>query len=146
MSEQLTVEVTSLSDLPSLKDSILADILTGPPPVGFDEHLEGRRKTGFSYMSLSMAGDAGGPSSTYAHIAAKRQSLSQKPWVALVDSVADIRKAKSEGKLAIDFHFQGTEAVGRYLAIVGALYKLGVRWMLMAYNFHNNVGTGCIEG
>lgn len=96
-------------------------------------------------MSLSMAGDAGGPAATYAHLAKSRQSLSEKPWVTLVDNVADIRKAKAEGKLAIDFHFQGTESIGRDLANVGAFYKLGVRWMLMAYNFQNNVGVGCIE-
>lgn len=137
----------SLSDLPSLRDGILSDILLGPPPVGLQEHLEARIKTGFSYISLSMAGDAeASPAAVYARLAKVRHEMSERSdKIALVDSVADIRAAKKSNKLAINFHFQGSEAVGRDLANVGAFYKLGVRWMLMAYNFQNNVGTGCIE-
>jgi membrane dipeptidase len=62
----------------------------------------------------------------------------------LVETAEDIRRAKREGKLGIGFHFQGTEPVGRDLNMVGVYYKLGVRWMLMAYNFQNSAGAGCM--
>jgi membrane dipeptidase len=137
----------SMSDLPSLRDGILCDILLGPPPSGLLTDLDERIRTGFNYISLSMAGDIEAtPAAVYARLAKIRHDLSgQSDKIVLVDGVAGIRAAKKSNKLAIDFHFQGSEAVGRDLANVGAFYKLGVRWMLMAYNFQNNVGTGCIE-
>ena len=137
----------SLADLPSLRDGILCDILLGPPPSGLLTDLDTRIKTGFSYISLSMAGDLeASPAAVYARMARIRHEMSQQSdKIVLVDDVEDIRAAKRNNKLAINFHFQGSEPVGRDLANVGAFYKLGVRWMLMAYNFQNNVGTGCLE-
>jgi membrane dipeptidase len=142
-----TTAPLALSDLPSLRDGILCDILLGPPPTGLQADLDARIKTGFSYISLSMAGDLeASPAAVYARMAKIRHEMSEHPdKIVLVDSVEDIRAAKKANKLAVNFHFQGSEAVGRDLANVGAYYKLGVRWMLMAYNFQNNVGTGCLE-
>jgi membrane dipeptidase len=137
----------SLADLASLSDGVLCDIIFPAPPVGLAPELESRRNTGFSYTSLTMAVDAeAAPAAVYSRLAKMRHELSQHPdTIVLADSTADIRSAKKSNKLAIGFHFQGTEPVGRDLANVGAYYQLGVRWMLMAYNFQNNVGTGCIE-
>lgn len=142
-----TPSPSSLADVASLKDSILCDILIGPPPVGLDEELQARWKTGFRFVSLSMAGDAEAtPAVIYSRLAKMRHQLSTGPEnIVIADTVAEIRAAHKANKLGVGFHFQGTEAVGRDLANVGAYYKLGVRWMLMAYNFQNNVGTGCIE-
>ena len=138
---------SSLSDVASLSDGILCDILFPAPPVGLAAELESRRNTGFSYTSLTLSVDnEGAPDVVYSRLAKMRYELSQHPdKIILVDGVADIRAAKESGRLAIGFHFQGTEPVGRDLANVGSYYQLGVRWMLMAYNFQNNVGTGCIE-
>ena len=139
--------ISSLADVASLKDDILCDILSGPPPVGLDEELQARWNTGFRFVSLSMAGDAETtPYAIYSRLAKMRHQLSTGPEnIVIADTVAEIRAAKKANKLGVGFHFQGTEALGRDLANVGAFYKLGVRWMLMAYNFQNNVGTGCIE-
>ena len=138
---------SSLSEVASLSDGILCDILFPAPPVGLAAELESRRNTGFSYTSLTLAVDSDAtPDLIYSRLAKIRYELSQQPdRIVLVDSAADIRSAKKSGKLAIGFHFQGTEPVGRDLANVSAYYQLGVRWMLMAYNFQNNVGTGCLE-
>lgn len=139
---------SSLSEIASLSDAVLCDILFPPPPAGLDVELESRRNTGFSYTSLTMSLDSeASPAHVYSRLAKMRHELSQHPdKIVLAAGVADIRAAKKSGKLAIGFHFQGTEAVGRDLANVGAYYQLGVRWMLLAYNFQNNVGVGCIEG
>ena len=138
---------SSLADVGDLSDGILCDILFPAPPTGLDAELESRWKTGFSFVSLTMAVDAeASPALVYSRLAKIRHSLSEhREKIILVDGVEDIRAAKKSNKLGIGFHFQGTEPIGRDLANVGAYYKLGVRWMLMAYNFQNNVGTGCIE-
>jgi membrane dipeptidase len=138
---------SSLTDIASLSDGILCDILFPAPPVGLAAELESRRNTGFSYTSLTLSVDSEAtPDVVYSRLAKIRYELSQHPdKIILVDSAADIRAAKKSGKLAIGLHFQGTEPVGRNLANVGAYYQLGIRWMLMAYNFQNNVGTGCLE-
>ncbi len=136
----------TLQDLPSLKDGILCDVLFPAPPSDLRIELESRRKAGYSYVSLTMAvDDDASPATVYSRLAKIRYELSRQADVILVDTVAEIRAAKTANKLAVGFHFQGTEAIGRDLANVGAYYKLGVRWMLMAYNFQNNVGTGCME-
>lgn len=141
-----TTGPTTLSDVSLVSDGVLCDILLGPPPGEYMEHLAQRHKTGFSHISLSMAGDDEGPAAIYSSMVRMRRRLSLEPdKYVLVDTVADIRDAKKSGKLSIGFHFQGTEAIGRDLANVGGFYKLGVRWMLMAYNYQNSVGTGCVE-
>jgi membrane dipeptidase len=140
--------LTTLQDLPLLKDGILCDMLApAPPAADLDRELEARWNTGFSFVSLTMAvDDDAAPATVFSRLAQMRRELGKKPdKMVLVDTVADIRAAKKANKLGLGFHFQGTEAVGRDLSNVGAYYQLGVRWMLMAYNFQNNVGTGCIE-
>jgi membrane dipeptidase len=128
-------------------DGILCDMLFPAPPVDLSAELQARKSAGYSFVSLTIAvDDDASPGDVYSRLAKIRYELSkQSENITLADTVADIRAAKSANKLAIGFHFQGTEAVGRDLANVGAYYKLGVRWMLMAYNFQNNVGTGCME-
>jgi membrane dipeptidase len=137
----------ALVDLPSLKHGVLCDMIFPAPPMDLRAELEDRQKTGFSFVSLTLSvDDDASPASVYGRLAKIRYELSKQPEkMVLADTVDEIRAAKSANKLAVGFHFQGTEAVGRDLANVGAYYKLGVRWMLMAYNFQNNVGTGCME-
>lgn len=138
----------TLSDVRRISDGVLCDILKPAPPVGLVEELEARHRSGFSFVSLTLAVDnAASPAEVYAKLAHTRHELSKSPdKFVMVDDVAGIRAAKQANLLALGFHFQGTEAVGRNLDNVGAYYKLGVRWMLMAYNYQNNVGVGCIEG
>jgi membrane dipeptidase len=143
----IPADLRTLEDLPSLKDGILCDMLFPAPPTDLRVELESRQRAGYSYVSLTMAvDDDASPAGVYSRLAKIRYELSTQPEkIVLVDTVDEIRAAKSANRLAVGFHFQGTEAIGRDLANVGAYYKLGVRWMLMAYNFQNNVGTGCIE-
>lgn len=61
----------------------------------------------------------------------------------LAGSVADIRRAKAEGKLAVLFDIEGMGAVGDQPSLVRLYYDLGVRWMLVAYNRNNLAGGGC---
>jgi membrane dipeptidase len=57
--------------------------------------------------------------------------------------VADIDAAKLNQKLAIVFDIEGGRAVEAHPGLVEIFYRLGVRWMLIAYNKNNRLGGGC---
>jgi membrane dipeptidase len=57
--------------------------------------------------------------------------------------VADIEAAKRDGKLAVAFDIEGGRAVEAHPGLVEIFYRLGVRWMLIAYNKNNRLGGGC---
>lgn len=61
----------------------------------------------------------------------------------LIETVADISRARVEGKLGIAFNVEGAYAMGADLCVLSLYHDLGVRWMLMAYNKANAVGGGC---
>lgn len=61
----------------------------------------------------------------------------------LVDTVADVYEAKRSRRLGVCFDLEGTRALGDQSSMVDVFYRLGVRWMLMAYNRNNSVGGGC---
>lgn len=61
----------------------------------------------------------------------------------LAQSVTDIANAKAKGKLAVVFDIEGGRAVQDEPGLVEVFYRLGVRWMLIAYNRNNRLGGGC---
>jgi membrane dipeptidase len=79
-------------------------------------------------------------------IAALRHWVLARPeQFRLVRTVEDIALARSEAKLAVSFDIEGANAIGDQLSLVQLYYDLGVRWMLMAYNLANRVGSGCMD-
>ncbi len=114
-----------------------------------EQRVEPLRKmaaSGYTFVSLTLAVDSHGVNGTMQIIAKERAYfLANADKYVLVETVDDIRRAKQEGKLAIGFHFQGTNPVSSDLNMVAVYYKLGVRHMLMAYNWKNAVGDGCAE-
>lgn len=67
------------------------------------------------------------------------------PWLQWVSTTDDIRAAKRAGRLALSVNVQETVQIGSDLSRVGALYALGVRHMLLAYQGRNFVADGCAE-
>ena len=61
----------------------------------------------------------------------------------LAGSVADVRRAREEGKLAIAFDLEGSMPLGGEPGMVQRYYELGVRQIHLAYNRNNDVGGGC---
>jgi membrane dipeptidase len=61
----------------------------------------------------------------------------------LIDTVHDIEAAKAAGQLGIIFDIEGGVAVESHPGLVELFYRLGVRWMLIAYNKNNKLGGGC---
>ncbi len=60
-------------------------------------------------------------------------------------TVADIRRAKQDGRTAIVLGFQNVSAFEDRLGRVGLFKELGVGIAQIAYNTQNLVGTGCYE-
>jgi len=109
--------------------------------------LERFAKAGFNYVSLTVGLDSV-PSleATIQHMAAERRRIDSAPdKYVFVEGVADILRAKREGKLALGFHHQGTNALQGDLNMASLYYRLGVRSMLLCYNSRNSVGDGCHE-
>ena len=102
--------------------------------------------SGFNAVSLTVGGDWMELSTTFHSIARERQYfLSMPDDYVLVETAEDIVRAKHEGKLAVGFHFQGTNPIAHNLAMVEVYYKLGIRHMLMCYNVKTPIGDGCQE-
>ncbi|MCP5365978.1 MAG: membrane dipeptidase [Hyphomicrobiales bacterium] len=114
----------------------------GPP----EEEIAHHKAAGFTYASITIASDMN-PSFSAAmeRLAREHRYYAANDDFILVRGVADIRRAKAEGKVAIGFHFQGTEPVARDLDNVWGFRAMGIRWMLLAYNWQNNTAVGCIE-
>jgi membrane dipeptidase len=60
-------------------------------------------------------------------------------------SVADVERARTEGKLAVLYLFQTSTQFGRDLDRVDHFYDLGVRSSQITYNYQNWAGAGCKE-
>ena len=102
--------------------------------------------SGFNAVSLTLGGDRNGMSDTITKIAKERTFfLGHSDRYVLVETADDILAAKAAGKLAVIFHFQGTNPVANDLNMIESYYRLGIRHMLMAYNLRNLVGDGCKE-
>mgnify|MGYP002622325728 CR=1 FL=1 len=61
------------------------------------------------------------------------------------NSVADIDRAREEGRIAIFYLFQNSTQFGRDLDNVDIFYGLGVRSSQITYNHQNWAGAGCNE-
>ncbi|MGH6880051.1 MAG: dipeptidase [Hypericibacter sp.] len=63
----------------------------------------------------------------------------------LARAVADIRKAKADGKVAIVFNFQNGQPIEGSLNRLLVFRELGLRNMQLTYNERNFIGDGCLE-
>lgn len=104
------------------------------------------RASGHDVVSLTLSGDRNGLLDTIHKIGRERRYfLSRADEFVLVETVDDIRRARAEGKLAVIFHFQGSNPLDNDPDMVELYYRLGVRHILLVYNLKNPVGDGCKE-
>jgi membrane dipeptidase len=129
-------------------DALVCD-MTLPWLAGYenqDTTLPRYTASGFNFVSLTVGHDRYNLSTTVHHIADVKRRLKAEPEkYILVKAVEDILQAKKEGKLAIGFHFQGSEGLEGDKNMVDIYYELGVRHMLLAYNQKNRACDGCHE-
>ena len=117
-----------------------------PGDVAFLPQLERLRQTGINVVSLNVSFDVVDPHDAFPLLATFRHWIRQHgDHYVLADTVADIEAAKAEGRLAVVFDIEGGNAVAAHPGLVEAFYRLGVRWMLFAYNKNNTLGGGCMD-
>jgi len=114
--------------------------------ASFLPQLERYRNAGMSVVSLNVGFADMSWAEHVKVLSFMRQWIAQRPDIyRLVSSVEEVRRCKSEGKLGILFDIEGMCPVQDSPSRVQTCYKLGVRWMLIAYNRSNAAGGGCMD-
>lgn len=115
-----------------------------PDPAADLNNLRIWRDAGVNYLSVDVGFDLLPWEQTVRTLANFRHWILSNPdHYTLVSSVAEIRQAKREGKLAITFDIEGMNALDGRIEMVEFYHRLGVRQMLFAYNRNNLAGGGC---
>ncbi len=115
-----------------------------PHDASFLPQLARYRAAGVDFVSLNVGFGEQGIEEHVRMLAHLRHwlTLHSNEYV-VVETVEDITRARSEGKLAVSFDMEGANGLADQLSLVQLYYDLGVRWMLIAYNRNNRVGGGC---
>ncbi len=80
------------------------------------------------------------------YVAKVRADIARRAdYMRLCTSAADIRRARSDGVLALIFQHQDGTPLGSMVEMVEVFHTLGVRCMLPVYNGKNMLGDGCAE-
>ena len=110
----------------------------------FLPQLERCQQAGINVVFINIAMDLNPDGTALNMLATFRYWLAEHAdQYILAESVTDIEKAKQTGRLAICFDIEGGRAVEPHPGLVEIYYRLGVRWMLIAYNQNNRLGGGC---
>lgn len=116
-----------------------------PDDQSFLPQLQRFRDVGADVVSLNIGY---GPDTLVSHF---RTLASFRSWIhknsndyTLINSVADIDRARARNQLGITFDIEGMAPLddGDH-GLVELFYELGTRWMLVAYNRNNAAGGGC---
>lgn len=115
-----------------------------PEDKSFLPQLARHRAAGATVVVLNVSCDCDAILRPFEMLESFRSWLSQRPQEYLLGStVADIERAKREGRTAVFFDMEGGIPVQDDPESLERLYALGVRWMLLAYNRNNKLGGGC---
>ncbi|WP_374408457.1 dipeptidase [Hydrogenophaga sp.] len=106
--------------------------------------LERYRTAGVHYVSINVGMDMNPLTQILPVIASFRAQIAGQPdRYVLPDTVADIERARHEGKLAVGFDLEGALPLLERAEMVALYRDLGVRQMHFAYNRNNSVAGGC---
>ena len=84
-------------------------------------------------------------SETVKRIAQLYRQIEKSEFAALIESTADIGRAKQEGKTGIILGFQNVGPLEVDLNLLRVYYRLGVRIIQLTYHFRDVCGDGCKE-
>ncbi len=106
--------------------------------------LARHKDAGVDFVSINVGMDMNPVADVIGVLAAFRAGIQERSEdFALAGSVADIRRAKQDGRMAIAFDLEGSLPLQGEIAMVQFYYDLGVRQIHIAYNRNNSVGGGC---
>lgn len=141
--------INTLSHLEQvLKDAVVWDnhacMPLRPDDDSFLPQLARHKAAGVNLVSLNVGFDMYPWEHTLTVLASFRRWIGRhSQHYVLAQTAADIEAAKRDHKLAVVFDIEGGCAVEAHLGLVEIYYRLGVRWMLIAYNKNNRLGGGC---
>ena len=127
-------------------EALLWDTHSGfmPDPAADLENLRFWKDAGFTHLSIDVGFDLMTSQQTMATLMAFRDWLAARPdEFILARTGADVRRAKTEGKMSITFDLEGMNALDGRAEMVSFYHEHGVRQMLFAYNRNNQAGGGC---
>jgi membrane dipeptidase len=132
-----------------IRDTIAADLILpwsnyGDPALR-KETLPRYVQSGYNFVGLSLVSDAEGPEALLHILGRVRREIRENGRMTLISTVADVRRAHKEGKLAVSLNLQGSNSLAGDLNLVQVYYDLGVRHILLVYNHKNMVGDGVHE-
>ena len=78
-------------------------------------------------------------------IASFREQLARSPDFVAAHSIADVRMAATQNKLAVGFDLEGSVPLLANPSTLALYAELGVRQVLLAYNRANEAAGGCYE-
>jgi membrane dipeptidase len=106
--------------------------------------LERHRKAGATFVSVNVGMDFNPVAQVIRVIAGFRDWIFRHPdHYILAESVADVRRAKAEGKMAVAFDLEGSKMLEDDLAMLRLYRDLGVKQIHLAYNLNNSIAAGC---
>jgi membrane dipeptidase len=110
----------------------------------FETWIGKYKKAGVTWLSMTEGSDFVKPTGQMMHnLALSRKYFLDRPdEYVFVHTLDDVRQAKREGKLGVNFNFQGTSSLEGDINLVEPLYQLGVSHMLLTYNDKNLAGGG----
>src|SRR6195256_3487963 len=123
--------------------------LSGPPPVPYRTNIERMKQGGLNAEFFSLyirpwyVTHGGAARRTLDMIDAVYRAVERHPNdLMLATSVADIRKAKKQRKIAALMGIEGGHAIENSLPTLRQFYRLGVRYMTLTWNNSNDWADG----
>ena len=106
--------------------------------------LDQLQAAGLNYVSINVGMDMNPVSQILSVIAGYRATIAAHPEkYALVNSVAEIERARVAGQIAVGFDLEGAMPLLEQPDMVALYARLGVRQIHFAYNRNNSVADGC---
>lgn len=106
--------------------------------------LERHRAAGGTFVHVNVGMDYNALDQIMRVIAGYRRWLAKHPeHFLLAGTVADVRRAKRDGLLAVAFDLEGSMMLQGDLNMLDLFQHIGVRQMHLAYNRSNTVAGGC---
>jgi membrane dipeptidase len=116
-------------------------------PIYWDMDILARyKRAGYSFVSLTLQDWPPTFEGTRRCIERfKGTAQSASTWLRFGSSLAEIEQGRKEGKLVLGLNSQEVRPIEEDLSRIEALFALGIKHMLLAYNVRNLVADGCAE-
>ena len=106
--------------------------------------LERHRAAGVRFVSINVGMDMNPVTDILRVLAAFRHQIEDAPdRFLLAETVSDVHRAQSDGRLAVAFDLEGALPLAEQPEMIRLYQRLGVRQMHLAYNRTNSIAGGC---